>query len=185
MHDDGSRDHVDQMIDEIARTMTAGRPSPALRSGVRSRIDGPIHGWSPVSWRAAVGVATLAVIAVAAVLMIQPRAPVVPGAAENRRDIALHARSRVDVEQGGDTADPQASQEGLFPSAPAARAVAQGTTLLQNAPQDEPPALPFPALSVERVAIEPLAPEPVTLDEFTGPVPLSVQRLDITALSLE
>ena len=185
MDDRRSGDHVDQMIDEIARTMTAGHPSAALGHGVRSRINAPIHGWSPVNWRAAVAVAALAVIAVAAALMIQSGSPVVPGAAGNRRDIALQAPARVDVQSGGDTAAPQASQGRPFSSAAPARAVAHRATAFQIAPEDEPSDLPFPALSVERVAIAPLAPVPVAIDEFTGPMPLSVQRLDITALSLE
>jgi hypothetical protein len=181
-------DHLDELIAAAARSMTEAQPSPRLRTEIRLRVQGPGDGLSLTRWRPAAAIAALViVVGVAAVVRFLPYAPDGVRTTEiSRGDIALpsfvgrSAKERTPIEPGikGPSVMAQRSTTG-------ARAANAIPTAFQIAPADEPTPPPFPALVVDRLAIEPLPADPVPLDDVTGPVPLQVQRIEISALSLD
>ena len=178
-------DHLDELIDEAARSMTDAQPSARLRTGIRSRVERRRERLSLVQWRPAAAIAAVFILVGAAALVrFLPSAPDGQRVAEiGRGDVELPAAvapspaGRSPIETGN-------GQRGLPAPLPRrARASNAIATAFQIAPGDEPTPPPFPALFVDRLAIDPLPADPVTLEDMTGPVPLQVQRIEISAFT--
>lgn len=186
MSGDRSHDHLNDVIDQVARSLTAGEPSASLHRTVRSRIDGVGTRSHAIRWQAAIAVTAVLVLASLGLARIfldgrsrtevavdrQQQAP------SGAPSVAVNSRAADEPSRDTPALVGPVSVERRLADAAASRG-------FQLAPPDEPAPLPFPPLSVEQVAIEPLAELPVTLEDVAGPIPLQVQRLDIAALVME
>jgi hypothetical protein len=171
MHDDGSRDHVDALIDDTARSMTAAPPPVSLREAVRDRIERRRSAWNVPLWQAGLVAASLvAIVVTARIVLDAPKRPAsVPAIGESA---ATSPPAPVPVTEPAVTRadNPQ----------PARRArrqtVVAAATLLP----------PQPPIVVEPIAVELLEDEPpVELEFMEAPMPLIVEQLIVEPLTLE
>jgi hypothetical protein len=190
MGTDASRHDIDAVIDDTARAMTEGMPTGSLRDGVRARIAGGVSASTTApgawAWRLGLAAASIAIVVVGVARNVSDPLPA-PVVRQPAQDIALETRTdsdgaRVEVVDGNAPPRIAASARRRADTARTG-STARG---FQTAPPDEPPEdLPFPAMELETVAIEPMAAEPVTLVEIELPMPLQVQRLNIDPVILE
>jgi hypothetical protein len=191
MRADESDHHVDELIDEVARSMTQAEPSPLLRDGVRARIaeTSPDRGRVPGAWAWKSGLAAASIAIVLVVVARDGSSPLPePGVGQLAQDIPLRARTDAGgvgiADVGQNASMPSAGSERR--RAATARRVSTATARFQTALPDEPAEeLPFPAVEVETVAIEPLTADAVMLETIELPMPLQVQRLNIDPVVLQ
>lgn len=177
MHDNPSDDHIDQLIDDVARSMTSGTPPESLREEVLRRIE-------PSSWQqravrvrmwqiAAAAAATVAVAFVVSQNVWSPLDPI-SGARPADGD-----QVRVDVP----LAVPGATESKPARSSPADAARAG----LPRTPLELPAAvLPAPELIViESLDVEPIGPQLVAVDTIPDPMPIVIDPLRVEPLSTE
>jgi hypothetical protein len=166
-------DALDGLIDETARELTLGSPSPALRENVRARRSGR-SGYRRIPiWQPALGTAALAVLAIA--LMLPDRESALPAVQENQA-------IRPEME-------PPSTVAGVLqPSG-----MAEQPRTLRPSVVREPPTRasnqvavpPNPLPPIEPLEIEPVPIERAVIEEIAAPMPLSIDRLHIERLSLE
>src|SRR5688572_25042080 len=189
MSRDRNSDHLDEAIDRVAESLTAGEPSAMLRASVRSRIDDSRTNPHTIRWRAAVTMAALVVLAALALaqVLLDDRSPTEiaanpqPKTGSGSLPPVEVSSGRVDDAPRSETVPGPRSPDGAG-NGSATAAIGPG---FQTAPPDEPADPPFPPLSVDQVAIEPLAAIPVAIEDVSVPIPLQVQRLEVVALAME
>lgn len=155
-----------------------------LRERVRSRIEGARTSAHPTGWRAAAALGAMVVLVTFAMarVFMDDRSPT--DSTTNRQQTQPGSFRAVEVKAGREALRPE-SVSSPSPGASKELAELEISPGFQVAPPDEPAAPPFPWLSVEEVAIEPLAAISVAIEDVSVPVPLQVQRLDIAALAMQ
>lgn len=163
-------DSLDTLIDNVARQMIAGEPSPSLRGAVRERIAGRPVVWSLVpAWGVAVGVLIAALIVGRALL-----GP--PSERDNIRPTIEHAA--IPAEQPPAIVGPDARSVPL--QADQVRLTRRPADDVAAVPQEEEPLIP-------PIAIEPLETvqiavgNPITV-ESSGVMPIEIEPLQIEPL---
>jgi len=170
---------LDALIDDTARSMTEGAPSPSMRVAIRERVEAPRKGMPHVTGRLVwTGAAAAAVVLLIVGLEREDApAPVVPG-------------SPPAVVAVPDAPPPPEASIATTPRAPAPRArVAPARVAVPAAPDimtTEPAvASAEDALVIELVEIEPLVSEPLELELMEVPMPLRAERIEIDPLPVE
>jgi hypothetical protein len=162
-------DHIDALIDDAARRLTAGEPSSALRGVVRDRIGtGRSAGWSFAP--ALVGV-SLVVLAIVGRALLGP-----PGERDNVRPTLDRAST-----PPGESA-PQVP--GLTATQPERIEARQFTRRLAE-PVAPPPVeeeSPIPPIVIEPLATVPLGAVQIAVDVSSGVMPIEIAPLQIEPL---
>ena len=145
MSRDRSADHLDEAIDRVAESLTAGEPSAMLRQRVRSRIDGTRTGAHPTRWRAAAALAAMVVLVTFAMarIFLADRSPT--ESTTNQQRTQPGSFGPVEGKSGREVLGPEPAPA---PS-PGGSKVLAGLAVspgFQVAPPDEPAAPPFPWL---------------------------------------
>ena len=175
MHDDPARDPLDDLIDQTARSMTAGAPSAGLRDAVRSRVTGrnrrAARWFSVPAWQGALAAAVMVVVA--ALL----------GPTMWRDGVSRDAREPV-----------PSAQPTTPPPTPAAPAVSGEPAASVASAEGRPAAEPVSASARAR-APQPIVIEPLNLDPLEAPrmsveaiqdsMPIVVDPLRVVPLSME
>jgi hypothetical protein len=161
---DKQDDHLDTLIDDTARAMTAAPPSPTLRSAVRRRIERR----TPVLWTWRAGLAAASIVLVAVVV----------------------GRAWLSVTSEREWSRPAAVQDVVAANAPAA-AGSTVPALMPDTPRAvvrpvaaRPLPLPSP-IAVEPIVVEPVSAEPVEIELIEVPMPLRAERVTIERLTFE
>jgi hypothetical protein len=179
---DDTPDTLDQVVDDAARSMTGGTPSPDLRSAVHRRIEtgGTARRVFPV--RLVWACAALVLLATAVFVVRDDRRADAPAV------IAVSDPASVAAAPG---TEPPAPPRPAFLGEPGQRRAARGIVMTV------PPAEGLIAASSETtpqdpVVIEPIAIEPLALDEealdlelMEVPTPLRAERLEIEPVAIE
>jgi hypothetical protein len=168
VHNDRPSVAVDALIDDTAREMTAGLPSPALRERVCARLAPRRR---PI-WRPALAAAALAVLT----FVLMPSGDEVPPAAPTAGEQA-RSGSSPPVTAAADIGEP------------APVVVEQDTVRVPQRAATRAEAAAF-ATREDETMLAPLviAPVPVlvaTVEEIPGPMPLRIDGLEIPPLSIE
>lgn len=164
---DNEPDHLDALIDDTARAMTAGMPAASLRVAVRQRIDARTRK-RPV-WQVGAAAATMA--AAALLIIVVGRTVSGPPA---REQVATLAGGLPAGESVVALATPLA--DALTPSSASdVRRAARVT-----------PLSPAQPVVVQAIALEPLADvRPVELELMEVPMPLRAEWVEIERLVFE
>ena len=183
-----AEDPVDRLIDEAARELTAGSPSPALRTRVRARIESRELSRSGgrrarLVWKPALAAGALALLAF---LVTRSRDPDVttPGTAPPPEVARRSEAVGSPVVEAVEPARP-APPEGARASARAARARravegdASGSTGDPVAPLEG--ALP----PIDLIAIEPVALARAAVERIPEPMPVRIDRMLVEQLDLQ
>jgi hypothetical protein len=162
---DKEADHLDALIDDTARAMTAATPPVSLRAAVRQRVARPAR----TRWNWQAGVATASIVLVA---LIAGRAWLtVPGEPD---------LPRTAVEEVVATAAPEAAGQAV----PAPVENAPRTAAIRPVAVNPPP-------PPEPIAIEPLIldlvddPMVLAVESIAAPMPLDVMPIVVEPLSME
>jgi hypothetical protein len=185
MSDDATPDPLDALIDETARSMTAGAPSPALRVGVREGIDAMTRRPALQRWRLAAAVASLAIVGVIAgrALLDVPGGP-----ADPPRDVEATVTTRAPASDST-TRVPAAAQELELPETRPAVSAFRTVSAAGAAPPAT--AVSGSSFSTEEfVVVEPLPAEPlddlpVELELMETPMPLRAEWVEIEPLFIQ
>src|SRR5688500_19651112 len=82
MHDSGSHDHLEDVIDDVARSMTEGLPTRSIRNAVRTRVEQRPRGrrWAlgVATWRVSLAAAAVVLAFVVGQNLSGPPEPVAP-----------------------------------------------------------------------------------------------------------
>jgi hypothetical protein len=173
MHDNRSHDHLDDVIDAAARSMTRGVPSESLRTAVRARIEGPATPslrLPPVRvWQMGLAAASVAVIAFVVGGNLSERSP----APED----VLPARALAIVAAPPSLSPPVplALKRAAVTAAPAATAAAPAVAVL------EPPEL----IVIDSLDVEPIGAQLVAVDSIPESMPILIEPLRVEPLSME
>jgi hypothetical protein len=154
-------EQIDRLIDDTARELTTGSPSPALREGVRARLAPGRPWWRVPLWQPALGAAVLTV-AILLTLRPETKAPVV--APTVQPTVAAAAAPAV-------VAGPVAP-----PPVRVIRRVerAQFAFAADDSPVEQ--------LVVEPINAEPIATAVAVVEDVSAPMPLSIAGLEIRPL---
>ena len=197
MRDDDPVDRFDALIDEAARSLTEARPPMSLPAVVRQRIDRPAPGWRVSAWPGSAAAAVLVVVAmlwfgrsasppdgvVRAVPVASAPSPVVvdltprrPSAPEQMTALQRESRARVFHRQ--------TQRRFIGPAVGPAMIDLQLVRLAEE-----------PAITVERVEIQPLLTEPLLTEQLStdrlemermeSPMPLRAERLEIEPITIQ
>jgi hypothetical protein len=162
---DKEADHLDALIDDTARAMTAATPPVSLRAAVRERIGRPAR--TPWRWQAALAAASIVLIAIIG--------------GRGWLSVTSEPESvRNTVEEGIATAAPAAARN----AEPAPVADAPRTTVVRGVAVN-------PAPPPEPIAIEPLVldlvddPMVLAVESIAAPLPLDVMPIVVEPLLME
>ena len=163
-----SDNELDRKIDDVARGMTAGHPDSNLRARVLERIEQP----TPFAWRPVFATACAAG-AVAALLFVASRSRVPSiDRPDNRPPVVARtepARTTAAAPVDGTVAAPPVAR----PASERARAVSRPPSAVGLA---EPPITEEP-LTVDSIAVAPIAPESIAVEELPSITPIAVAPL--------
>jgi hypothetical protein len=181
MRDNIPRDHLDELIDDVARSMTRAEPSPLLRTAVRARVEQPRRP-RLATWRLGFATAAVAVAVIAGrALFDGPDPPTAPPEIESRGAVSP---APPDPGRPPLAAGPQRSDDPMAVPTPDARA--SETRRLATGPA---PAGPAPAddefVIVEPISDDPLDESPVELELMEPPMPLRAEWVEIEPLSIQ
>ena len=162
---DNEPDHLDALIDDAARAMTAGSPPASLRDAVRRRIDRPARTWWRVPmWQAGMAAASIVLVGV------------------------IVGRTLSGPFGEPDTARPfEAREATVAPLAmPAADTPPPQTQVVGRFAREARPLVPAQPIVVQPIALEPLADvHPVELELMEVPMPLRAEWVEIERLVFE
>jgi hypothetical protein len=184
MSDDATPDPLDALIDETARSMTAGAPSPALRVGVREGIDAMTRRPAPQRWRLAAAVASLAIVGVIAgrALLDVPGGP-----ADPPRDVEATVTTRAPASDSTTRvpAPEELESPNTRPVLSAGLTATVAVAALPAAPASESSLSPEEFVVVEPLLAEPVDDRPMELELMETPMPLRAEWVEIEPLFIQ
>jgi hypothetical protein len=181
----GALDHLDDVIESVAREMTSGEPSGALRAAVLRRVSSQ-GGWGT-------GLRPWAVAAVA-VAVLAGGVAIWPGGSDDRPVARLSPPA-------GQSRTPERADERPAPAGDAALASRNGELqrtvvsrfggparqVLANDVRDDPDrgdAVRVAPLEMAPIAITLLQPSGVDIEAVSGPATVAIRELDVVPLRL-
>jgi hypothetical protein len=167
MRDDRSRDHVDTLIDDVARSMTEGAPPVSLRAAVRARVE-ERQQWTAGAWR--VGAAAAAAVFALVVGLAMFGTPgddtsTRPGTRAERNVVTSPSAARSGT--AASTAAPDRTEARPRP------ATAERAAMLR----------PSAPVVVAPIDVRPLDEPPLQIEPMELPMPLRAERLEIDLLA--
>ena len=184
---DDTPDTLDRVIEDAARSMTGGTPSPDLRTAVRRRIEAGGTPGRMFPGRFAWACGGAVVLLAAGVFVARDGRPVEPVVT------TVTPVPRTEVVGGLPPAPPappvapRIARDGMPPPhvAPDRNTrVAPGPAI--DAPEAQAAVLPISdADAIESVQIEPLDPSPLDIELMEIPMPLRAERIEIEPIAIE
>jgi hypothetical protein len=179
MRDNPSSDHIGDMIDDVARSMTHAEPAPLLRAAVRARIEQP--GRVPASWRLAAAAAAVAIAIIGArVLFDRSEAPSAPAQVAFR----VEAPPPPAVSAPVVAVAPQRSAGATAARTSAARA-SETALVAAVTVSDVPISAGDQIVDVQPIAEAALDESPIQLELVETPMPLLAEWVEIEPLSIQ
>ena len=184
MPDDAMPDPLDALIDETARSMTAGAPSPALRVAVREGLDAVTRRPAPQRWRLAAALASLAIVGVIAGRALWD---LTGGPASPPRNVEATGTTRAPASDSTMRV-PAPRELGSPDTGPVLSAGPTATAAgvaLPAAPAAESSLSPEEFVVVEPSPAEALDDRPVELELMETPMPLRAEWVEIEPLFIQ